>query len=631
MVENVNALLFPDHPLSENLVSVTEGVNMAQDVALGILTGWAYPVAKYLMAKTLTVAGQITEGDATCIKREFSPTALADLLLQVDGGIAANGMVETSVTKPRGLAGVEPFSSSGILVQQQLPAHIYTESHLESEINGVIFHIKEKSPGKYIAYSADKDEAAGLEKDIDFVPDTQKWTFAGDGAPQSGYEFDLVLGKRYISLYGDNYQVRYNNDAKSYEIVTDGPGPVLALPVIKSKISNTWHLVNELSMPIFSAEKKGIIDALKVEYLSDKTYLRVANGNQDYYGEGHIYEVRQSGESVFHPATLCVIEMAGEIVPVRTVVIPGHGVGYELYDAALPQSKGYPLAFDGWRWIFEPPTSLRVGQRIEMHEKLNRFSRLETHMTLSAPDGQGLQMNEANQKYLKVNDRYIEIKGDKGTYYINDRDTDSLGYPVALQHAPMPPQAGVSLNRLSSRITIDDVPVWDLDWKGAELNEFGLLQVDGFNRPLYRVDRTPANRILTDGFAASEDFTAIGNMLPGDGTLIVSETLEGARRYNTLIKNSFIYKIESKNIHGVSLKQNFLLNTDRLATHLELERNAGGLLEQFADGTGGALFLDEAHIRLQDIHPEDISVVTQEALGRFPELSPGIWRRYLKK
>ncbi len=54
-------------------------------------------------------------------------------------------------------------------------------------------------------------------------------------------------------------------------------------------------------------------------------------------------------------------------------------------------------------------------------------------------------------------------------------------------------------------------------------------------------------------------------------------------------------------------------------------------MEAFTDGTGGALFLDEAHIRLQDIHPEDISVVTQEALGRFPELSPGIWRRYLKK
>lgn len=54
--------------------------------------------------------------------------------------------------------------------------------------------------------------------------------------------------------------------------------------------------------------------------------------------------------------------------------------------------------FDGWRWIFELPTSLQVAQRLEIHERLNRFAYEHTQLTPSAPDSQGLQWDGVNQK-----------------------------------------------------------------------------------------------------------------------------------------------------------------------------------------------------------------------------------------
>ncbi len=71
IVENLNHYFFPGHNVTENLVMATEGVNLVSDIAFGLLTGGAYPLAKYLMAKSLTVAGQAIDGDGMCIRREI--------------------------------------------------------------------------------------------------------------------------------------------------------------------------------------------------------------------------------------------------------------------------------------------------------------------------------------------------------------------------------------------------------------------------------------------------------------------------------------------------------------------------------------------------------------------------------
>ncbi|KKF34054.1 hypothetical protein [Erwinia tracheiphila] len=46
----------------------------------------------------------------------------------------------------------------------------------------------------------------------------------------------------------------------------------------------------------------------------------------------------------------------------------------------------------------------------------------------------------------------------------------------------------------------------------------------------------------------------------GYGWRYCAESLEGARRYQTINKNSHIYRIDGKNVEGVSLRDNLYTN-----------------------------------------------------------------------
>ncbi len=631
IVENLNHYFFPGHNVTENLVMATEGVNLVSDIAFGLLTGGAYPLAKYLMAKSLTVAGQAIDGDGMCIRREFSPEALANLLIQTDSGLTTARFPDKLLRKPYALKNARTYNPSSLVVQEQLPAHVYTEIHLETDINGVAYRIKETASGRYVAYPAGRENNPDVEKDIYFDEETQRWRFEPIGSDDRGHDFNLVTGDKYISLYGDDHKVQYDSKKECFEIIITTPAQTTSLPVYKTKISNTWHLSTQQSVPVFKKPHIEIIEKCKVEYAVSQSYQPVDNKYQRFYEEGKIYEVRDAAESISNPPALTVIEMAEEIVPVRIVEIPDHGLAYELYDINAPEEKGYPVNFDGWRWIFEPPTSIHAAGQLERASGFKRFALAAPGKNLSPPDVDGLQWDNGNNRYLKVDGNYIEIKEDNGDYFTLDKDSHEIQYPVLLHRHNLEPQTGISIGRLSGKVDIIDIPIWDIGWGSGELNQLDLFQLSGFSRPLYRVDRTPQNRILTQGFARSEDFTAVPKMMSDEDVLIVSETLEGARRYNTLIKNSYIYKIEGAHIQGVSLKQNFLCNKDRLADFFELDRENADVVAEFSDGTGGAIFLDEAHIRLQDIQLSAISVVTAQELETLAPLAPGAWRNYLRK
>ncbi|WP_213992790.1 hypothetical protein [Sodalis sp. dw_96] len=631
IVENLNQFFFPDHGLDENLVMVTEGVNLASDIALGLLTGGTYPLAKYLMAKSLKVAGHVVEGDGGCVKREFSPESLANLLIQTDSGITTTRVADKLSRRPEGIMNVRPYDPSSMVIQEQLPAHVFTEVHLETDIDGVTFRIKEKSPGQYVAYPARREHHPDLERKIYLDADTQRWRYEVAGADDIGLDFNLIAGEKYISLYGENYRVEYDSEKACFEIAVKTPTHTTTYPVYKTKISNAWHLSTQQSTPVFGESEINIIKKCRVEYSINNSYHPVDNKNPNYYLEGKVYEVRGAGRDISNPSILSVLEIAEELVAVRIVEIPEHGLAYEIYDIHAMDNEGYPVNFDGWRWILEPKTSINVANDLEKACGFNRFTQAAPGEKFSSPDSNGLQWDKDNGHYLKVEGNYIKIKKDNNDYYLIDKDTKDILYPIKLQQQNLEPQIGISINRLSGKVEIIDIPIWDIGWKRGELNQLNFFQLSGFNKPLYRVDRGPQARILTQGFARSEDFTAVPKMISDEDVLIVSESLEGARRYNTLIKQNYIYKIEGAQIHGVSLKQNFLFNKDRLADFLSIDNENADVLEEFSDGTGGAIFLDEVHIRLRDIRLSDISVVTEQELETLAPLAPGTWKNYLKK
>ena len=158
----------------------------------------------------------------------------------------------------------------------------------------------------------------------------------------------------------------------------------------------------------------------------------------------------------------------------------------------------------------------------------------------------------------------------------------------------------------------------------------GLHEFHGKDGYFYRVDINPPEVVLKNGFNKSADYTAIEKMLPEevDG-VIASESLDGARRYQTIIREkSYIYRIRGDEVKGVSLKDNLYGNESRLNAFLgELSDKKHTTLESLAEDTNDAIYLDEVHLRKETIIINDISLVNIDELNG--ELSAGPWKNYM--
>ncbi|MEM8322068.1 hypothetical protein Q4S25_02135, partial [Morganella morganii] len=185
------------------------------------------------------------------------------------------------------------------------------------------------------------------------------------------------------------------------------------------------------------------------------------------------------------------------------------------------------------------------------------------------------------------------------------------------------------------------LPEWAKSFKKIEANDYvspyresnvmdnGLRGFNGKSNYFYRVDENPPETVLKNGFETSTDYTAIPKMLPEnmDG-VIVAETLEGARRYQTIAKDSYIYKIDGKSVGGVSLKDNLYTNEKGLNGFLRepLSKKRTTLASIEAD-TNGAIYLDEVHLRKETIRPDAISIVHPDEIKG--DLAPGPWKYYV--
>ena len=133
-----------------------------------------------------------------------------------------------------------------------------------------------------------------------------------------------------------------------------------------------------------------------------------------------------------------------------------------------------------------------------------------------------------------------------------------------------------------------------------------------FTRKLYRVDRQPPEKILAEGFLPSSYFAGVKKMLADEvPTLIVAESLEGAKRFNTMQYQgrANIYEINSEGVVGVSLRRNFEINKENLMFHLSSPAMAVTSMNtefDFKIYTFGAAYYEEAHIYLQQVKKGNI-------------------------
>lgn len=410
MAEALNKALTPGREMTANEVAATEYFNIGSDIGLAFITVGLYPIIKYGMSKSLSIAGQATNGDKTCLKREFSPEEMARLLFDTEVGITSHHPVTLVKNRPAELAGAATFKPSGLFVEQHFPSGIQSEKYLSIQKDGVELLIREKLPGQYVTVHPHAPQPDHLEQRVFFDPQSQRIFFSEDFVHGQGYDVSLVEGKKFIELHGEPFELHHNRDKQQLEVKVEQGEVTSRLPVYKEKLSHTWHLDVRHNDPVFSDWQKTLIKTIKVNLDGTQAVRRVDNLNPGSYGSGSIYEVRKAGALPSDAPDLHVVELHGELVPVRMIAVEGHGVRYETYDLAAVKKQGRPVEWDGQRWIFEKNTSVHVAPALKKSIDAAMFDGKITARDLSAPDHRGVQWDAFNRGFLKIKGGFVRVR-----------------------------------------------------------------------------------------------------------------------------------------------------------------------------------------------------------------------------
>jgi hypothetical protein len=406
VLEKIKAEILPGHPLTDMEVTLAEINNVVQDVIFGIWSLGAYPIIKYAAAKSFTAAGHSVNGDLRCLKNEFSGEEMAQLLFDTEVGLTNRGLMNQRV--PAKLSEAKGFKPDGLFVQEHLPTGIHTEKYMAVQRNGQEIRIREKSPGEFVTCHPHAMHGERLEQRVFFDQKKQRIFFERQLPEDSGYDFDIVDGRKYIQLHGKNHELVYNWNARRSEIKIETASKSEVLPVYMEKLSHAWHLSERGGRPVFAAGQVKWIDRIKLKKTPQYVYRATENLNVKTYGHGKIYEARLAGKFISESPALHAVEMHGELVPVRLKVTPGHGIRYETYNTALPEKAGRPVEWDGERWIFESATSRHVANSLKNAINKDKLDQISLDR-LSAPDDNGIRWDSKDRGFLKIRNGFVQL------------------------------------------------------------------------------------------------------------------------------------------------------------------------------------------------------------------------------
>ena len=411
------------HEMPEGLVLFTEGANTLYDVVLSLMTAIAYPIVKYGTAKLLKASAHGVNGELECLKYEFSPQELANLLFDTETGIThRRAFVDFSAhPKPSELKSVRRFVPDGVFVQENVNTGINSVKYMKVTHQGTDYLVREKSPGEYYTLHPGAMKPEFLERKIYFDSVNNKIHFREDMPTELGMNYDVVDGKKFIHIYNENHEINYNWDKRLHEVVLKGiNGDSVSVPVYMEPLTRSWHFSTHNDIEVFTHQEKNIIDNIHVDKNPDSSYIPEINYTPRVYGSGKIFREKANGD-VYGYTKQSLIEMNGSLVPVKEIVVPERGVRYAVYDAKGNDGRTYPVEWDGRRWVFESSTSLHVSSGLKkIIAKMNN-QRINVDK-LSAADDQGLRW-DGNDSYIKINDQYIKLNKFKNNrFYIDNED-----------------------------------------------------------------------------------------------------------------------------------------------------------------------------------------------------------------
>lgn len=411
------------HKMPEGLVLFTEGANTLYDVVFSLMTSFAYPIVKYGIVKLLKASAHGVNGDPECLKYEFSPQELANLLFDTETGITHRRVfVDFPVhPKPSELKSVRRFIPDGVFVQESINTGINSVKYMKVTHQGTDYLVREKSPGEYYTLHPGAIKPELLERRIYFDSINNKIHFREDMPTELGMNYDVVDGKKFIHIYNENHEINYNWDKRLHEVVLKGiNGDSVSVPVYMEPLTRSWHFSTHNDIEVFTHQEKNIIDNIRVDKNPDSSYIPEGNYTPRVYGSGKVFREKANGD-VYGYTKQSLIEMNGSLVPVKEIVVPERGVRYAVYDAKGNDGRIYPVEWDGRRWVFESSTSVHVSSGLKkIIAKVNN-QRINVDK-LSAADDQGLRW-DGNDSYIKINDQYIKLNKLKNNrFYIDNED-----------------------------------------------------------------------------------------------------------------------------------------------------------------------------------------------------------------
>ncbi len=116
---------------------------------------------------------------------------------------------------------------------------------------------------------------------------------------------------------------------------------------------------------------------------------------------------------------------------------------------------------------------------------------------------------------------------------------------------------------------------------------------ENFGKSVYRVDSKTSDEIEESGFSASDDFSAVDNLLEHENSLIVSEDMDGIKTYvSETHASGYLYEIDASDIEGASLTENFEQHRDETIDVMSVNHNS----------SDSPLHMSEAHINVDKLN-----------------------------
>ncbi|WP_300005785.1 hypothetical protein [uncultured Cedecea sp.] len=276
--------------------------------------------------------------------------------------------------------------------------------------DGTLLYIRLKDDGMFHIESFDERLAFlsnSQAKDIEHI--YEEIHTKSEMPENSGLEYEAINGKNFIDIHGDKHEVLWNWHKDRPEIIINKrDGYSANIPVYMEPLSKTWHLGIHKDKFFFSQVEVDIIKKIKIEK-GDFVYISVINENNNIYGNGHIY-IKKNFDSRSHEHLGYYVEINGELVPVRKIINDEQKIIYTIYDLNNPHEKGYPIQWEGDRWLFEKKTSIYVSEDLSQAINPTQFSEKTSAGILSVPDDNGFRHTVNGDAYLAIHGKYIRFK-----------------------------------------------------------------------------------------------------------------------------------------------------------------------------------------------------------------------------